>query len=62
MLLCIARDIYNILDLKTPKKTKIRIFNPTVKDDGWQSGFTVVQILSDDMPFLVESFTEKIKS
>ena len=62
MLLCIARDIYNILDLKTPKKTKIRIFNPTVKDDGWQSGFTVVQILSDDMPFLVDSFTEKIKS
>ena len=33
----------------------LRIFNPTVEDDGWESSHTVIQVVNDDMPFLVDS-------
>ncbi len=33
----------------------IRVLNPTLKTDGWDSGNTIVQIVNDDMPFLVDS-------
>jgi glutamate dehydrogenase len=36
---------------------RIRVFNPTVEEHGWQSTHTVVQIVNDDMPFLVDSVT-----
>ncbi|MGP4021016.1 NAD-glutamate dehydrogenase [Saccharopolyspora sp. 5N708] len=33
----------------------VHIFNPNRADDGWQSPATVVQIVTDDMPYLVDS-------
>jgi len=36
-------------------ETKIRIYNPDYNRDGWQSTHTIVEILHDDMPFLVNS-------
>ncbi|MGV1008152.1 MAG: NAD-glutamate dehydrogenase [Dermatophilaceae bacterium] len=36
-------------------------FNPTVESQGWSSGHTVVQIVTDDMPFLVDSVTMAIQ-
>ncbi len=33
----------------------VRVFTPTVSDNGWSVGHTVVQIVTDDMPFLVDS-------
>ena len=33
----------------------VRAYNPTARDYGWQSTSTVVEIVSDDMPFLVDS-------
>jgi glutamate dehydrogenase len=33
----------------------VRAFNPTAGDEGWSTGHTVVQIVVDDMPFLVDS-------
>jgi glutamate dehydrogenase len=34
---------------------KIRVFNPTAENDGWQSPGTVVSIVNDDMPFIIDS-------
>ncbi|GAA4357822.1 NAD-glutamate dehydrogenase [Angustibacter luteus] len=34
---------------------KVRVFTPTVDEHGWSSGHTVVEIVTDDMPFLVDS-------
>ena len=34
---------------------KVRVYNPQVEQDGWQSTHTVVEIVVDDMPFLVDS-------
>jgi glutamate dehydrogenase len=33
----------------------IRVGNPTVNPDGWSSSHSIVQIVTDDMPFLVDS-------
>ncbi len=36
----------------------VRIFTPTVQVEGWSaSGHTVVEVVTDDMPFLVDSVT-----
>jgi glutamate dehydrogenase len=33
----------------------VRVYNPTVEHDGWTSTHSVVEITTDDMPFLVDS-------
>ncbi|MGI8717909.1 MAG: NAD-glutamate dehydrogenase [Lapillicoccus sp.] len=35
----------------------VAVLNPAVEAQGWSSGHTVVQIVTDDMPFLVDSVT-----
>src|SRR5215471_4994123 len=39
---------------------KLRIYNPQLARDGWQSTHTVIEIVNDDMPFLVDSVTMEI--
>src|SRR5438552_15790690 len=34
---------------------KVRVYNPTLAEHGWQSSHTVVEIVNEDMPFLVDS-------
>ncbi len=41
-------------------KPKVRVFNPAVEDHGWQSTHTVIEIVNDDMPFLVDSVTMEV--
>src|SRR5918995_644315 len=38
-------------------KAKIRAYNPVLEQHGWQSTHTVIEIVNDDMPFLVDSVT-----
>jgi glutamate dehydrogenase len=33
----------------------VRAYNPTAREHGWQSTSTVVEVVTDDMPFLVDS-------
>lgn len=40
---------------RTPGKPSIRIYNPTVKSHGYKATHTVVEMVNDDMPFLVDS-------
>ncbi len=35
----------------------LRVFNPEAQRDGWESPHTIIQIVNDDMPFLVDSAT-----
>ena len=44
----------------TRKKNKptVRAWNPDKKKDGWKTPHTVVEIVNDDMPFLVDSITQ----
>ncbi|RBH33846.1 hypothetical protein C3F00_046495, partial [Pseudomonas sp. MWU13-2860] len=34
-----------------------RIYNPDFERDGWQSTHTVIEVVNDDMPFLIDSIT-----
>jgi glutamate dehydrogenase len=39
---------------------RVRVYNPRLEEHGWESTHTVVEIVSDDMPFLVDSVTMEI--
>jgi glutamate dehydrogenase len=41
-------------------EAKIRLYNPHFEQHGWQSRHTVIEIVSDDMPFLVNSITMEL--
>ena len=40
---------------RRPGEWKIRVYNPQFEENGWQSTHTVVEMVNDDMPFLVDS-------
>ncbi len=39
---------------------KLRVYNPRLQENGWQSTHTVIEIVNDDMPFLVDSITMEV--
>jgi glutamate dehydrogenase len=41
-------------------RPKVRAFTPTVEEHGWDPGHSVVQVVTDDMPFLVDSVTMEL--
>ena len=45
---------------RSPSQAKLRIFNPNEKDHGYQSAYTIVEMVNDDMPFLVDSVSAAI--
>ena len=45
---------------RAPGKVRVRAFNPTVAEQGWQSTHTIVEIVNDDMPFLVDTVTMEV--
>ena len=50
-----ALSLWNALEKNTSDSAVIRVFNPEVAKDGWQSSHTIVEIIAKDMPFLVDS-------
>ncbi len=41
--------------LRRAGEPKVRVFNPEQARDGWESPYTIVEVVTDDMPFLVDS-------
>jgi glutamate dehydrogenase len=41
-------------------KARIRAYNPVFEQHGWQSTHTAIEIVNDDMPFLVDSVTMEV--
>jgi glutamate dehydrogenase len=39
---------------------KLRVYNPRPEEHGWSSPHTVIEIVNDDMPFLVDSVTMEV--
>jgi glutamate dehydrogenase len=39
---------------------KLRVYNPRPDEHGWSSPHTVIEIVNDDMPFLVDSVTMEV--
>ncbi len=44
-----------LADRRVPREVKIRVHNPTQNVDGWSGTSTVVDIINDDMPYLVDT-------
>ena len=40
---------------RAPGEMLLRVFNPTLDKDGWESPHTIVELVNDDRPFLVDS-------
>ena len=47
-------------DGRAVHETKVRVYNPQIEQHGWQSTHTTIEIVTDDMPFLVDSVTMAI--
>src|SRR5947209_9590554 len=45
---------------RKPGEGKVRVYNPDRERDGWSSPHTVLEIVSDDMPFIVDSVTMEL--
>jgi glutamate dehydrogenase len=46
--------------VRVPGKPKVRVLSPSVAEDGWASRHSVIEVVNDDMPFLVDSTTTEI--
>ena len=42
---------------RLPGVANVRVYNPTTETDGWSNARTIIQVVTDDMPFLVDSVT-----
>lgn len=46
---------WQFIKQRRPGEAKIKIFNPTLATDGWESTHTIIQLSHDDVPFVVDS-------
>jgi glutamate dehydrogenase len=58
-----VRSNYHLAENRVPGRPIVRLVSPTVERDGWGCAGTVVQVVTDDMPYLVDSvIAELIRS
>jgi glutamate dehydrogenase len=50
-----AYAIWRFAHQRKPNRPAIRVYDPSAAADGWSSPHTVVEVVNDDMPFLVDS-------
>lgn len=48
-------NFWTFIHNRAPNETKIHIYNPDFEQHGWQTTHTVVEVVGDDMPFLVDT-------
>ncbi|MDE2030012.1 MAG: NAD-glutamate dehydrogenase, partial [Alphaproteobacteria bacterium] len=53
----IAASIWSLAAHRRKGQAALRVFNPSPEKDGWTVDHTVIEIVTDDMPFLVASVT-----
>ena len=57
-----ALSLWRFAERRRPGQAKIRVHNPDPVADRWSSPHTIVEIVNDDMPFLVDSVTGAINA
>ena len=55
-----AMGLWQFSRTRTPGKPKVRVYNPSFEENAWSSDHTIVEIVNDDMPFLVDSVTAEL--
>ncbi len=51
---------WNLMLHRRPGEAKVHVYNPVPERNGWSSPHTAVQIVTADMPFLVDSVTMQL--
>lgn len=59
-LLAIVKNLYSFIKDRNPEKDKVKVYNPTAEENGWESKYTIVELTIKDSPFLVDSVIEKL--
>lgn len=57
----LALSAYEFAGSRKKGEAKIRIYQPKKKTHGWESEHMVVEVLNDDMPFLVDSLSAELQ-
>lgn len=55
-----AFSLWKFAEQRDSGVPKVRVLNPRVDEQGWKSSHTVIEIVNDDMPFLVDSITANL--
>jgi glutamate dehydrogenase len=48
-------ELFDFSAVRQPGQTLVRAFNPDRERDGWECGCSVIEVVTDDMPFLVDT-------
>src|SRR6185437_11818775 len=48
---------WSLAQVRQPNEIKVRVYNPTLEEHGWESPHTIAEFVNDDMPFLVDSIS-----
>ncbi|WP_326787414.1 NAD-glutamate dehydrogenase [Streptomyces sp. NBC_00151] len=51
---------YRLAENRPQGKANVRVHTPTVEENGWTCSHSVVEVVTDDMPFLVDSVTNEL--
>ncbi|MCU0893714.1 MAG: NAD-glutamate dehydrogenase, partial [Rhodospirillales bacterium] len=51
---------WRLAEKRPADRALVRVYNPRLDEDGWRSDHTVAEIVTDDMPFLVDSVTSEL--
>ncbi|MFF2525958.1 NAD-glutamate dehydrogenase [Streptomyces liangshanensis] len=55
-----ALSHYRLAGNRPQGTADVRVHTPTVEENGWTCSHTVVEVVTDDMPFLVDSVTNEL--
>ena len=51
----LAVNFWSLIEIRHSHAIKINIYNPTMEQHGWESCHTIIELICDDMSFLVDS-------
>ncbi|WP_331445482.1 NAD-glutamate dehydrogenase [Streptomyces xanthochromogenes] len=55
-----ALSHYRLAENRPQGTANVRVHTPTVEENGWTCSHSVVEVVTDDMPFLVDSVTNEL--
>ncbi len=55
-----ALALFGFAQKRRPGEARVRVYNPHLEEHGYRSSHTVVEVVNDDMPFLVDSVAAKL--
>ncbi len=51
----IAQNFWHFMQQRKPRQVLLRVYNPTEAENGWKANCTVVEVVQEDCPFIIDS-------